>query len=157
MEVFKNIWRRAWKELEMLKGVHPLLRGDLLLKLDQLGHGDTCLVADANFPAYGTSDCVIEIPGVDTSIVLDAILTVFQLDTYGGPAVTLMNSLEDTIAGKSAAEPMLKLFTTQVGETNVTTLSRQNFYDCCKAVKFVVRTGEMRPYGNVLLRKGVTN
>jgi L-fucose mutarotase len=141
----------------MLKGVHPLLRGDLLMQIDQLGHGDTCLIADANFPAHSTSDFVIDIPGLDTTTVLEAMLTVFQLDTYDGPPVTLMDSSEDTVAGKGAAEPMIEIYSKVVGANNVTTLSRQSFYDVCSDVRFVVRTGEMRPYGNVLLRKGVTN
>lgn len=141
----------------MLKGVHPILRGDLLMQIDRLGHGDTCLIADANFPAHRISDVVIDVPGIDTATLLEAMLTVFELDSYGGPAVTLMNSSEDTVAGQSAAEPMVKLFSAIVGEPNISTLSRQAFYDGCSEVRFVVRTGEMRPYGNVLLRKGVTN
>ena len=35
----------------MLKGSNPLLRGDLLKVLDQMGHGDQLLIADRNYPS----------------------------------------------------------------------------------------------------------
>ena len=141
----------------MLKGIHPLLRGDLLRLIDQLGHGDSCLIADANFPAHRISDSVLETPGIDSPSVLQAVLTVFPLDSYDGPAVTLMSSAEDTVAGPEAAAPMLAAFTDVVGTEQISQLLRREFYDAAGAVSFIIRTGELRPYGNVMIRKGVVN
>ena len=141
----------------MLKGIHPLLRGDVLMLIDQLGHGDSCLIADANFPAHRTADRVIEMSGVDSPTALEAVLTVFPLDPYEGPAVTLMSSAEDTVAGPAAAEPMVKAFGAVVGADNLTLLPRHDFYQAATKVRFIIRTGELRPYGNVMIRKGVVN
>ena len=35
----------------MLKGVDPLLNADVLHALRAMGHGDTLVIADCNFPA----------------------------------------------------------------------------------------------------------
>jgi L-fucose mutarotase len=141
----------------MLKGIHSLLRGDLLMHIDQLGHGDTCLIADANFPAHRLSETVVEISAADSPTVLAAVLTVFPLDPYEGPAVTLMSSENDTVAGPQAAQPMLKAFSEVVGGENIVSLPREDFYEATRSVRFIIRTGELRPYGNVMLRKGVVN
>ena len=36
----------------VLKGIDPLLNGDLLKILDEMGHGDRLLVVDRNYPAF---------------------------------------------------------------------------------------------------------
>lgn len=141
----------------MLKGIHSLLRGDLLMHIDQLGHGDTCLIADANFPAHRLSETVVEISAADSPTVLAAVLTVFPLDPYEGPAVTLMSSENDTVAGPQAAAPMLKAISEVVGGANIVSLPRDDFYEATRSVRFIIRSGELRPYGNVMLRKGVVN
>jgi L-fucose mutarotase len=141
----------------MLKGIHPLLRGNVLSAIDTMGHGDVCLIADANFPADRLSDHVIEIPGVDAPTVLEAVLTVFPLDLYGGPAVTLMSSENDTVAGPEAAAPMVAAFGAVVGSAEMVSLAREKFYDAAAVSRFIIRTGELRPYANVMLRKGVVN
>ncbi|MEO8528910.1 MAG: RbsD/FucU domain-containing protein, partial [Pseudolysinimonas sp.] len=35
----------------MLKDVDPLLSGELLKVLDEMGHGDVLVIADRNFPS----------------------------------------------------------------------------------------------------------
>lgn len=141
----------------MLKGIHPLLRGDVLHAIDLMGHGDVFLIADANFPADRTSDHVIEIPGVSAPDVLEAVLTVFPLDPYDGPPLTLMSSQGDTVSGDDAADPMAKAFRAVAEDTETEALPRQEFYEAARSVRFVIRTGELRPYANVMLRKGVVN
>ena len=37
----------------MLKTINPLLTGELLAILSDMGHGDDIVIADANFPAAG--------------------------------------------------------------------------------------------------------
>lgn len=141
----------------MLKGIHPLLRGDVLMLIDQMGHGDSCLIADANFPAHRTSEQVVEMSGIDSPTALEAVLSVFPLDPYDGPAVTLMSSEEDTVAGPQAAAPMVAAFEGVVGANNIALLPRTAFYEAANRVRFIIRSGELRPYGNVMIRKGVVN
>ena len=139
----------------MLKGIHPLLRGDVLAALDEIGHGDTFLIADANFPSHRISQRVIELPGVNTTTVLEAVLTVFPLDTFGGPAVSVMTSIGDTINGDHMADPIIAEYAEVAGGAEMDKLDRFAFYDATADVQFILRTGELRLYANVMLRKGV--
>ena len=64
-----------------LKGIDPLLRGDLLKVLDQMGHGDQLLIADHNYLSYASGKPVIEVPSTSILEVTSAILSVFPLDS----------------------------------------------------------------------------
>jgi len=49
----------------VLKGIDPLLTGDLLKVLDDKGHSGRIVIADANFPAHRTHSVVTDAPGID--------------------------------------------------------------------------------------------
>ena len=69
----------------MLKGISPLLSPMLLKVLCEMGHGDTIVIADGNFPAQtmGKEGIVIRMDGHGVPEILEAILEVFPLDQYG--------------------------------------------------------------------------
>ena len=79
----------------MLKGVHPLLHADLLHALASMGHGDELVIADANFPAASIARRLIQASGASAPDALDAILTVFPLDTFLRPAALTMQIVGD--------------------------------------------------------------
>lgn len=138
---------------QVLSGIHPILAGDLLAALDRLGHGDELVVADANFPAHRVGLEVVEMPGLASPDVVRAIRTVVPLDAYEAESVLLMAAeggerLPVQLALVEAADAPAG----RVGE-----LERFAFYERAAAARLVVRTGELRPYGNLLLRKGVVN
>ena len=66
----------------MLKGISPLLSPELLKALDEMGHGDTLVIADGNFPAerVGKNAKVIRADGHDVPELLDAVLALLPLD-----------------------------------------------------------------------------
>ncbi len=136
---------------QVLSGIHPILVGDLLAALDRLGHGDELVVADANFPAYRVGATVVETPGLPSPAVVEAIRTVIPLDEYEAESVLLMRAEGDerpTVQHElvaAAAAP----------DERVAELERFAFYERARAARLVVRTGEPRPYGNLILRKGV--
>lgn len=137
----------------MLYGIHPILHGTLLAALDRLGHGDELVVADANFPAYRTGAPVIEVPGVDAPTVVRALRTVLPLDDHEGPSVHLMQA-----AGGDRLEVQAELIlAAEAREGREAELERFAFYERADSASLVVRSGELRPYGNVILRKGVVN
>ncbi|HVH21527.1 MAG TPA: RbsD/FucU domain-containing protein, partial [Pseudonocardia sp.] len=74
----------------MLKGIHPLLTGDLLIHLDAMGHSDAVVLADAHFPAARLATRCLTFPGVGTPELLAAICTVVPLDD--APALDLMST-----------------------------------------------------------------
>ena len=66
----------------MLKGIDPLLSGELLHVLDTMGHADQLALVDRNFPAASAGRPVIRLGEVGVVRALSAILTVFPLDSF---------------------------------------------------------------------------
>lgn len=133
----------------MLEGIHPLLTGAMLLRLDEMGHSDAVVVADAHFPAAALGRHVIDLPGTSTPDVLAAIRTVVPLDD--APALDLMASADGAVLD------VQREIIAAAGATEESTrfVDRFAYYDAAREASLIVRTGETRKYGNALLRKGV--
>ena len=133
----------------MLTGISPLLPGELLAHLDAMGHSDAVVLADAHFPAARLGRRLLVLPATSTPALLAAVRTLVPMDD--APAVDLMAAahgarlpVQDELVAAAGAGP-----------DDVRLLSRHDFYDEAARAYLVVRTGETRAYGNVLLRKGV--
>ena len=133
----------------MLMGIDPILTGQLLHRLDAMGHSDAIAVVDAHFPAQRLSSRVIELPGLSTPVVLAAISTVIPLDD--APAVDLMTSADGLVLPVQDA----LIEAVGVSSANVRFVSRHEFYELAASAFVVARTGETRIFGNALIRKGV--
>lgn len=145
----------------MLKGIPPLLSPELLKVLCEMGHSDRIVLADGNFPAetMGKDAIVIRYDGQDIPALLDAILTVFPLDSYVEKPVTLMQ-LMDCDVGK-VPTPIWDEYKAVVakhderGASAVGNIDRFDFYDEAKKCYAIIATGEKAVYANVILQKGV--
>lgn len=131
----------------MLEGIHPLLTGELLLHLDRMGHSDAVVVADAHFPAWAIGERVVDVPGTTTPEVVAAIRTVLPLDD--APALDLMTSADGDVLD------VQRELMTAAGTDEARFVDRFEYYDQARTAYLLVRTGEIRKYGNALLRKGV--
>ena len=67
----------------MLIGIDPILNADLLHGLRAMGHGDTLVIADGNFPATSVSRRLVNMEAADLRRTLRAILSVVPIDQYG--------------------------------------------------------------------------
>lgn len=142
----------------MLKGIHPLLTPDLLRALAAMGHGDTVAIVDANFPAASICSAPIGVPGAGAPELLDAVLTVLPLDTRATPPAFTMEVSDEPEAVPEPVADFAMIFTDHaLGDCEIGRLPRQAFYDAARRAFAVVQTGEIRPYGNILLVKGVVN
>ena len=142
----------------MLKGIHPLLTPELLYAIAAMGHGDEIAIVDANFPAASLGPRLIEVRGASSPDLLDALLTRFPLDTRVVPAVFTMEVVGDPSAVPDPVMDFAEIFTRhRLADCEMGTLERHAFYERAKRAFALVRTGEMRPYGNILLVKGVIN
>jgi L-fucose mutarotase len=140
----------------MLLGLPPLLTPDLLHALAAMGHGDEIAIVDANFPAASVARRLVELPGVTSTDVLSAVLTLFPLDTFVSPAALTMEVVGDPNARPAAVEDFETVMAQRTGETrSLGHLVRQAFYDRARNAYVVVRTGDRRGYANILLVKGV--
>ena len=133
----------------MLEGIDPLLTGDLLAHLDAMGHSDAVVLADAHFPADRLAERLLVFPGISTPALLAAIRTVVPLDD--APALDLMTSADGT---RLPVQEEL-IAAAGAGEQDVRFVDRHAFYEVAEEAYLIVRTGETRTYGNVILRKGV--
>jgi L-fucose mutarotase len=140
----------------MLKGIHPLLSPDLLHALAAMGHGDSIAIVDANFPAASNAKRLIESRGTGAPAMLEAILTVLPLDTRVTPAVFTMEvSGDPTAVPPPVADFAAVLTDNDLADIEIGHLERQAFYERARGAFAVVRTGEQRRFGNILLVKGV--
>lgn len=138
----------------MLRGIHPLLSPDLLHALASMGHGDRIAVVDGNFPAVSHAKRLIDLPGSTAPAVLEAILSVMPVDDFEPHPVTVMH-----VVGNADMIPeTVREFAAILAHHDLrrpTGLERHAFYQATANAFAVVRTGERRFYGNILLTKGV--
>ncbi len=135
----------------MLNGIDPLLTGELLAALDAMGHGDTVVLADAHFPAARLAERLLVTPAVGTPALLRAVCTVLPLDDP--PAVALMASADGVLL--EVQRQLAEAASQSLDEVEL--LDRFAFYREAETAFAVVRTGETRSYGNVLVRKGLAH
>lgn len=142
----------------MLKNLPGLLTPDLLHALASMGHGDDLAVVDAHFPAARLAQQgagrLVRLPGVDSVQVLQAVLQVLPLDTFGPACGWTMQVVGDADAVPPAVAQMKDALAAQ-GRRDVGTLAREAFYAQAGRAFVIVQTGDVRTYANLLLRKGV--
>ncbi len=143
----------------MLKGIPKILPPALLKVLCEMGHGDTLVISDGNFPAesMGKDATVIRMDGHGVPEILDAILQLFPLDTYVEKPVGLMQ----VVPGDTVETPIWDTYFDTVqkydarGKDAVDYIERFAFYERAKHAYAIIATGESALYANILLQKGV--
>ena len=120
----------------MLKGIPNILSPELLKVLCEMGHSDQIVLADGNFPSekMGKECKVIRCDGHSVPEILDAILSVFPLDTYIDKPVNLM----EVMPGDDVETPIWDTYKEIIqkhdnrGAETVGTIERFKFYDEAK-------------------------
>src|SRR4051794_10830664 len=113
----------------MLIGIDPLLGPDLLHALASMGHGDEIAIVDGNFPAASVGQRVVEARGANSPAMLDAILSIFPVDTLVVPAVVTMEVVGDAIAVPlPVAEFAAVMSDRGLGDCEIGRLDRNAFY-----------------------------
>lgn len=142
----------------MLNGISPLLSPELLKVLCEMGHSDTIVIADGNFPAetMGRDGIVIRMDGHGVPELLEAILTVFPLDQYVDQPVSLMERVPGDPADISIWKTYEKILEEAEprGAQVIRTVERFAFYEEAKKAYAVIATSERSQYANVILQKG---
>ncbi len=141
----------------MLKGISPLISPELLKILASMGHGDEIVLSDAHFPADTMNSNVVRADGLKIADLLEAILPLFELDSYVDHPLVMMAAVEGDTLDPAVEErymKSIKISNPQI--TEIDRIDRFEFYDRTKSAFAVVITGETAKYGNILLKKGVT-
>ncbi len=140
----------------MLIGIPKIISPELLKVLMEMGHGDEIVLADGNFPAASHAQRLVRADGHGVSELLDAILTLFPLDTYVKQPIALM----EVVPGDAVETPIWRDFESIVQRrTSLKSpfeyVERFSFYERAKNAYAIVATGESALYANVILKKGV--
>lgn len=140
----------------MLKGVDPLLSGDLLKVLDDMGHGDQIALVDRNFPATSSGRPVIRLGEVTILRAAEAILSVLPLDSFQPHPLERMEVEDDPAKTTAVQKDLLRLAQETEGRRlEFGVIPRLDFYSRVRDVYAVVHTLDSVPYGCFILHKGV--
>jgi L-fucose mutarotase len=143
----------------MLKGINPLLTPELLKILMEMGHDEALVLADANFTAMsvGAGKPVLRLPGVPMALAIQAVTSVLPLagDVDHPVAFMQVSGTQPPYLSGLQREILAILATELSSGQSAEPLERFAFYDRAKAAYAIVVTGELQPFGNFILRKGV--
>ena len=135
-----------------------ILSPEILSTLCEMGHADTIVLGDANFPAKTCAKqgegVYIRMDGISIVPLLRAILSLIPLD-YSKKPIKLMKPDRDVQGGiwKDYISEINK--SDKRGEDCIEYLKRDEFYEESKKAFCVVQTGETAIYANIIIQKGV--
>lgn len=143
----------------MLKGIPTIISPHLLKVLCEMGHGDTLVIADGNFPSesIGKDAIVIRADGHGTTELLDAILKLFPLDFHVDKPVSLMQVTKGDLVETPIWDTYKDIVSQydQRGANAFCEVERFSFYEKAKDAYCIIATGESALYANIMLQKGV--
>jgi len=140
----------------MLKGISKYLSPDLLAILYRMGHGDEIVLADAHFPGHSLAQQVIRADGVSVLQLLEGIMPLFELDTYEAPLI-MMDCVDKDKLNLSVEQDYMRVIRQNVSAAkSPLRLERFAFYERARKAYAIVITGELRKFGNLIMKKGVT-
>lgn len=146
----------------MLRGIPDIIGSDLLKALADTGHGDLIVIADHFYPPITKSPNAVSIQakGVGAAQMVDAILKLVPLDVeyekypiqYMIPDADSGIVMESSPVWEGVKEAVVNngYDVSCVGE-----IERTKFYEKAGRAYVTVCTSETKPYGCIILQKGV--
>ena len=137
----------------MLRGIPKIISPELLKILMEMGHGDELCIGDGNFPAASNAQILVRADGHGVPELLEAILSLFPLDTFEAPV-----HIMDKVVNDGEPIPIWKTYEELVRshtDFSIIRLERFAFYDRAKKCYAILATSEPAPYANIILKKGV--
>lgn len=140
----------------MLKGIDPVVTPELLHVLASMGHGDEIVLVDRNFPAVSVGRRVVRLDGCDLPRAAQAVLSLLPVDTFVERPVAAMAMVDTPDVVPEVQKDVFELVEAAEGRAvGVERVERFAFYERARQAFAVVTTSEDRPYGCVVLVKGV--
>lgn len=139
----------------MLKGIATWIGPELLAVLYRMGHGDEIVLADAHFPGHSIGPQVLRADGIAIAHLLDGILPLIELDSYEPPLI-MMDAVDGDTLDPAVERDYLEVIRKHSsGAPSPMRIERYAFYERAQKALAIVMTGELRKYGNLILKKGV--
>lgn len=145
----------------MLKGIDPRLSAEVLGCLRAMGHGDTLIITDTNFPAHSMARSTmlgkpLLMDNLTSAEAANAVLSVFPLDTFVPDFAARMQVVDKPNEIPAVqAEVQLELDHAEGAHRPMISVERFAFYDLARQSYAIIQTGDRRFYGCFMLRMGV--
>jgi L-fucose mutarotase len=144
----------------LLKNLDPLLNADVLHALRAMGHGDTLVLSDTNFPSESVARKTVlgKLLRIDATCprAARAILSVMPLDSFVEHATYRM----EVVGNPKDIQPVQKEVQVEIDKAEgkpwpMGSIERMAFYEHAKKAYCVITTAETRFYGCFIFTKGV--
>jgi L-fucose mutarotase len=145
----------------MLKGIDHRLNAEVLHTLRAMGHGDTLVIADTNFPSDSIArstviGSLLRMENLTCAQAAQAVLSVLPLDTFVADFAGRMEVVGDPAQVPTVqAEVQAEIDRAEGRPRPMIGIERFAFYDEARKAYAVIQTGERRFYGCFIFRKGV--
>lgn len=138
----------------MLRGIPAIISSDLLKALYDMGHGETIVICDANCPATKYVKTCLRSDVAKAADLIEAILELMPLDRYEKPVYMMEKVPGDEAVPTKNWDEYKKVIKKYTEEAPIH-MERFAFYEEMRNASIAVVTADVRPYGNIILRKGV--
>ncbi|MEM7693816.1 MAG: RbsD/FucU domain-containing protein [Pseudomonadota bacterium] len=140
----------------MLKGIDPRLNADVLYALAAMGHGDTVVICDTNFPGDAvardtTLGQLLRMDNINSAAAISAIASVFPVEAAA--RMEVIGAPTELPPAQTEVATVLKTAEPDAGAMRG--IERFAFYDEARDAYCVIQTGDRRFYGCFILTKGV--
>lgn len=145
----------------MLKNLDNRLNAEVLFALRAMGHGDTLVIADSNFPSASIARQTVlgellRMDNLTCGQAVEAVLSVLPLDTFVDDFAGRMEVVGDPSRVEPVqAEVQAAIDAAEGRPRQMISIERFEFYERAKGAYAVIQTGERRFYGCFIFRKGV--
>lgn len=140
----------------MLKTLSVLHTPELLHTLASMGHGDEIALVDCNYPAVSMSQRLVRLDGANLGEALDACLQLMPLDNFVKERAFRMQQVHAPDEIPEVQQLCQRIIDQAEGKhVELKPIPREAFYERAAKAYAVLLTGEPRPYGCILLKKGV--
>ena len=145
----------------MLKYIDNRLNAEVLGVIRAMGHGDTLVLSDTNFPADSiarstVTGTMLRMENLTAGEAAQAILSLLPLDTFVPDHAARM----EIVGAPDDVPPVQQEVQAEIDYAEgrarpMVSIERFAFYEAAKTAYAVVQTGERRFYGCFIFRKGV--
>ncbi len=145
----------------MLKKIDNRLNAEVLYALRAMGHGDTIVIADTNFPSDSIARQTVmgellRMENLTCAEAAEAVLSLLPLDTFVDDFAGRMEIVGDPASVPPVqAEVQTAIDLAEGRSRPMIGIERFDFYERAKSAYAVIQTGERRFYGCFIFRKGV--
>jgi L-fucose mutarotase len=140
----------------LLKTLTRLHTPELLHALASMGHGDELALVDAHFPSVSMARRIVRLDGADLPEALAACLRLIPLDTFVPDPALRMEMADNPPKVPEVQKICQEVIDKAEGRhVPLAGIERHAFYERAQNAYAILATGETRPYGCILIKKGV--